>query len=199
MSTPASPAGRRAAEAAGPPPGAWDSMSLPEAGLPPDAGWPEAGLPVPGQPGVTGEPGLAGEPGAAGGGPGVGGGPGAPAPPRSPRTDPAEGPSVVRSSGIMALGTLASRGTGFLRTLMLAFALGVGTVANAYNNANTLPNTVYDLMLGGILTSIVVPLLVNAAKRDADRGEAYDQRLFTLATIALLVVTVVATPPRACW
>jgi putative peptidoglycan lipid II flippase len=185
MSTPASPAGRRAAEAAGPPPGAWDSMSLPEAGLPPDAGWPEAGLPVPGQPGV------AGEPGAAGGGPG--GGPGAPAPPRSPRTDPAEGPSVVRSSGVMALGTLASRGTGFLRTLMLAYALGVGTVANAYNNANTLPNTVYDLMLGGILTSIVVPLLVNAAKRDADRGEAYDQRLFTLATIALLVVTVVAT------
>jgi putative peptidoglycan lipid II flippase len=174
MSTPASPAGRSAAEAAGPPPGAWDSMSLPEAGLP-AGGWPDAGLPV------------AGEPGAASGGPGT------PGPPGAARTDPAEGPSVVRSSGIMALGTLASRGTGFLRTLMLAFALGVGTVANAYNNANTLPNTVYDLMLGGILTSIVVPLLVNAAKRDADRGEAYDQRLFTLATVALLVLTLVAT------
>jgi putative peptidoglycan lipid II flippase len=93
----------------------------------------------------------------------------------------------------MALGTIASRGTGFLRTLVLAYALGVHTLANAYNNANTLPNTVYDLMLGGILTSIVVPLLVNAARRDADRGEAYDQRLFTLATVALFAVTVVAT------
>jgi putative peptidoglycan lipid II flippase len=93
----------------------------------------------------------------------------------------------------MAVGTLASRGTGFLRTLVLAYALGVGSVSIAYNNANTLPNTVYDLMLGGILTSIMVPLLVNAAKRDADGGEAYDQRTFTLTTLALFVLTVAAT------
>jgi putative peptidoglycan lipid II flippase len=93
----------------------------------------------------------------------------------------------------MALGTLASRGTGFLRTLMLVYALGEWRVANAYNNANTLPNTVYDLMLGGILTSIVVPLLVNAAKRDRDGGEAYDQRMVTLATISLFALTLVAT------
>jgi putative peptidoglycan lipid II flippase len=93
----------------------------------------------------------------------------------------------------MAVGTLASRGTGFLRTLMLVYALGVVGVANAYNNANTLPNAVYDLMLGGILTSVVVPLLVSAAKRDADGGEAYDQRMFTLATSALFILTVLAT------
>ena len=98
----------------------------------------------------------------------------------------------------MALGTLASRGTGFLRTLVLAYALGVAGVSTAYNNANTLPNTVYDLMLGGILTTLV-PLLVNAAKRDADGGEAYDQRTFTLATLALAVLTVVATLRATCW
>jgi putative peptidoglycan lipid II flippase len=101
--------------------------------------------------------------------------------------------SLVRSSGVMALGTLASRGTGFLRTLVLVYALGVTGVANAYNNANTLPNTVYDLMLGGILTSVVVPLLVKAAKRDTDRGEAYDQRMFTLGAAALLALTLAAT------
>ena len=113
-----------------------------------------------------------------------------------PPTPAGEGPgnsNVVRSSGVMALGTLASRGTGFLRTMMVVYALGVGSVSIAYNNANTLPNTVYDLMLGGILTSIVVPLLVNAAKRDADHGRAYDQRMFTLATIALFALTVIAT------
>jgi putative peptidoglycan lipid II flippase len=104
-----------------------------------------------------------------------------------------EGGSLLRSSSMMAVGTLASRGTGFLRTLMLVFALGVTGVANAYNNANTLPNAVYDLMLGGILTSVVVPLLVSAAKRDSDGGEAYDQRMFTLATSALFGITVVAT------
>jgi putative peptidoglycan lipid II flippase len=129
------------------------------------------------------------------------GGPGQ-APPDRPGAGPAtpgraapgpEGGSLLRSSSVMAVGTLASRGTGFLRTLMLVYALGVVGVANAYNNANTLPNAVYDLMLGGILTSVVVPLLVSAAKRDADGGEAYDQRMFTLATAALLALTVVAT------
>jgi len=93
----------------------------------------------------------------------------------------------------MAVGTLASRGTGFLRTLVLTYAVGVSFLNNAYNNANTLPNTVYYLMLGGIFTSVVVPLLVRAARRDPDHGEAYAQRMFTLGAVALLVVTVLAT------
>jgi putative peptidoglycan lipid II flippase len=93
----------------------------------------------------------------------------------------------------MAVGTLISRGTGFLRTLVLVYAIGVGPLQNAYLNANTLPNTVYYLMLGGIFTSVVVPLLVRAAKRDPDHGEAYAQRLFTLGAVALLVVTVLGT------
>ena len=93
----------------------------------------------------------------------------------------------------MAVGTLVSRGTGFLRTLVLVAAIGVSYLGNAYNNANTLPNTVYYLMLGGIFTSVVVPLLVRAAKRDPDHGEAYAQRMFTLGAVALLVVTVLAT------
>ena len=93
----------------------------------------------------------------------------------------------------MAVGTLVSRGTGFLRTLVLVYAIGVSYLNNAYNNANTLPNTVYYLMLGGIFTSVVVPLLVRAAKRDPDHGEAYAQRMFTLGAVSLLAVTVVAT------
>jgi putative peptidoglycan lipid II flippase len=101
--------------------------------------------------------------------------------------------NLVRSSGVMALGTLASRVTGFLRTAVFGYALGAGTLADAYNNANTLPNVVYSLALGGILTSVVVPLLVSAAKRDADRGQAYDQRMFTLGAVALGGITLVAT------
>jgi putative peptidoglycan lipid II flippase len=93
----------------------------------------------------------------------------------------------------MAIGTLVSRATGFLRTLVLVYAIGVIGLSDAYNNANTLPNTVYYLMLGGIFTSVVVPLLVRAARRDPDHGEAYAQRMFTLGALALLVVTVVAT------
>jgi putative peptidoglycan lipid II flippase len=93
----------------------------------------------------------------------------------------------------MAVGTLVSRVTGFLRTLVLVYAIGVTGLSVAYNNANTLPNTVYYLMLGGIFTSVVVPLLVRAARRDPDHGEAYAQRMFSLGAVSLLVVTVVAT------
>jgi putative peptidoglycan lipid II flippase len=93
----------------------------------------------------------------------------------------------------MALGTLASRVTGLLRTLVLVPAIGQIALANSYNYANTLPNTVYNLAIGGILTSVIVPLLVNAAKRDSDRGEKYDQRLFTLVTGFLFVITLAAT------
>ncbi len=109
----------------------------------------------------------------------------------------ADDASLVRSSGIMAVGTIASRVTGFLRTAVLIYAIGTHDLGNAYNIANTLPNAVYNLMLGGILTSVVVPLLVSAARRDGDRGEAYDQRIFTLGVLALGAITVVATAAAA--
>jgi putative peptidoglycan lipid II flippase len=102
-------------------------------------------------------------------------------------------PNLTRSSKIMALGTLFSRGTGFLRTLVLAAALGTAGIANAYNQANNLPNTIYYLMLGGIFTSVVVPLLVRAAKNDPDKGEGYAERIFSLGVVSLLVVTVIGT------
>jgi putative peptidoglycan lipid II flippase len=101
--------------------------------------------------------------------------------------------SLVRSSGVMAMGTIASRFTGFLRNAILIYAIGTHYLGDAYNIANTLPNAVYNLALGGILTSVVVPLLISAAKRDSDRGEAYDQRIFTLGVLALAAITIVAT------
>ena len=102
-----------------------------------------------------------------------------------------------RSARTMALGTIASRGTGFLRTAVLASVLGVEGVAAAYNVANTTPNIVYELLLGGVLTSVVVPLLVRAAKTDEDGGAAYAQRLLTLTVLVLggaATVLVLAAP-----
>src|SRR3984957_6553538 len=93
------------------------------------------------------------------------------------RTADDTSPNLARSSKAMALGTIASRGTGFLRTFVLLFVLGTAGLSGAYNNSNTLPNTVYYLMLGGIFTAVVVPLLVRAAKEDPDRGEGYAERI----------------------
>ena len=109
-----------------------------------------------------------------------------------------EGPDDFgRSTRTMALGTIASRGTGFLRTAVLASVLGVEGVAAAYNVANTTPNIVYELLLGGVLTSVVVPLLVRAAKSDEDGGAAYAQRLLTLTVLVLggaAILLVLAAP-----
>ncbi|MCW2680117.1 MAG: integral rane protein MviN [Frankiales bacterium] len=101
------------------------------------------------------------------------------------------------SARAMALGTVASRATGFLRTAVIASVLGVYGVGTAYNVANTTPNIVYELLLGGVLTSVVVPLLVRAAKEDGDEGQAYAQRLLTLTVVVLgaaAVLLVIAAP-----
>lgn len=102
------------------------------------------------------------------------------------------GPSLGRATRTMAIGSAVSRLTGFLRTVVLAAAIGLGLVGDAYNTANTLPNIVYELLLGGVLTSVIVPLLVHARSRDADGGDAYTQRLLTLLTVVLILATVLA-------
>jgi len=93
----------------------------------------------------------------------------------------------------MAVASLVSRLTGFVRTAAITAAIGaVGLVPDAYNTANTLPNIVYELLLGGVLTSVIVPLLVHAQERDADGGQAYAQRLLSLMTTVLVAATVLA-------
>jgi putative peptidoglycan lipid II flippase len=99
---------------------------------------------------------------------------------------------ILRAAGTMAVATLVSRVTGLVRSMVLLAALGVGLVNDAYTTVNTLPNIVYELLLGGVLTSVIVPLLVHAQKRDSDGGTAYAQRLTTIATAGLTVVTLLA-------
>jgi putative peptidoglycan lipid II flippase len=100
-------------------------------------------------------------------------------------------PSLARASGSMAIATLVSRITGFAWKVMLAWAASLGVVNDSFTVANTLPNIVYELLLGGVLASIVVPLLVRA-QDDPDGGAAYTQRLLTVAMTMLLGATVVA-------
>jgi putative peptidoglycan lipid II flippase len=114
-----------------------------------------------------------------------------------PGDDPAAPPggtvteqtSVARNSATMAVWSLVSRATGFLRTAAISAAIGAEMVGNAYNIANTLPGMIYELLLGGVLASVVVPLLVRARTTDPDRGEAYAQRLLTLAVVFLAGAT----------
>jgi putative peptidoglycan lipid II flippase len=119
--------------------------------------------------------------------------------PEDLRTDDVQDPDVagtfVRDTAVMSVGTAISRLTGFLRLAAMVYAIGIteSWLSTAYNVANTTPNIVYELVLGGILTSVVVPVLVEWLDLRG-RDEAWDvaRRLFTFALVTLSVVAVVA-------
>jgi putative peptidoglycan lipid II flippase len=104
----------------------------------------------------------------------------------------AKAPSLAKSSGRMAIATLTSRITGFAWKVMLAWVAGLHVVYDSFTVANTLPLIINELLLGGVLTSVVIPLLVRS-QDDEDGGEAYTQRLLTMAITVLVVGTVIST------
>jgi putative peptidoglycan lipid II flippase len=104
-------------------------------------------------------------------------------------SEPAGAGRLVRSSAVVGLGTALSRVTGLLRTIALAYALGATLVAEGYNLANTTPNMVYDLLLGGILSATLVPVFVDRFDADDDDGVS---AVVSVAAIGLAVLTVVA-------
>lgn len=91
----------------------------------------------------------------------------------------------------MAAGTVVSRLSGYLRSTLLAAALGVYLHADVFTIANTIPNMLYILLAGGVFNAVLVPQLVRAMRKDDDGGAAYTNRVITLAALFLLVVTVV--------
>jgi putative peptidoglycan lipid II flippase len=96
---------------------------------------------------------------------------------------------VARNSAWMALGTIVSRATGFARLYLLAFTIGTHLNADLFSNANTIPNTLYILVAGGIFNVVLVPQMVRAMKRDPDGGDAYVNRVMTLGLVVLAGAT----------
>jgi putative peptidoglycan lipid II flippase len=97
-------------------------------------------------------------------------------------------PSLVRSTALMATGTLLSRITGLLRVTVLVATLGVGEsrLADVYNVANTTPNIIYELVLGGILSSIFVPVFVEVRSTRGQRQAWHVARAtMTIAIVGL--------------
>ena len=99
---------------------------------------------------------------------------------------------LLSSSAIMAAGTVVSRLTGFARAAVIAAAIGLTASADVFNLPNTIPNMIYILVVGGVLNAVLVPVLVRAIKEDADGGQAYSQRLFSLVVVVLGAATVLA-------
>jgi putative peptidoglycan lipid II flippase len=117
--------------------------------------------------------------------------PSEPAAVMGPSVGDTEGASYVRHSAVMSVGTALSRLTGFLRVAAMAFALGVteSRLADAYNVANTTPNIIYELALGGILSSVFVPVFVEWLQTKG-REQAWNSARAVM-TFALVFLTAV--------
>ncbi|WP_435748467.1 murein biosynthesis integral membrane protein MurJ [Microbacterium sp. PMB16] len=102
--------------------------------------------------------------------------------------------SLGRASAVIGAGTLVSRVTGLLRSIVLVAVIGSlnSDAADAFSYANQLPNSVFSLISVGILTAVIVPQIVKATA-DADGGNAFISKLFTLGTVVLVVLTAIAT------
>lgn len=96
-----------------------------------------------------------------------------------------------RHTAVMSVGTTVSRLTGMLRVTATTAALGYFAVADTYTAANTTPNIVYELVLGGVLTSVFVPVFVGWATSHG-REASWDvaQRMLTLAAVGLTAIAV---------
>ncbi|KJK47267.1 membrane protein [Lentzea aerocolonigenes] len=103
-----------------------------------------------------------------------------------------QAPSVAKASGSMAIATIVSRATGLLSKVLLVAVIGGETLGDSYQAASTLPTMINELLLGGVLTSVAIPLLVRAEKEDGDGGESYAQWLITMGTLILGIGTVLA-------
>jgi putative peptidoglycan lipid II flippase len=111
---------------------------------------------------------------------------------RAARRKKVEQGGLARSSLLMALGTVVSRATGLIRQVLQASALGTGLLASTYNTANTVPTSLYTLLIGGALNAVLVPQLVRARATHPDGGRAYEQRLVTLVVCVLGAGTALA-------
>jgi len=101
---------------------------------------------------------------------------------------------------VMAVGTTLSRLTGLGRFVALAFALGVAEsrLADSYNIANTMPNVIYELVLGGVLSSVFIPVVVQEL-RTRPHDEAWESvsvlvSVSMVVLVGLSVVAVVVAP-----
>lgn len=100
---------------------------------------------------------------------------------------------LLRASAVMASGTMISRVLGLVKAMLLVFAIGQtqSISGDAFANGNLLPNTLYMVLLGGMLNAVLVPQIVKAAM-GPDGGAGYINKVLTLIAGALFAVTVLA-------
>jgi putative peptidoglycan lipid II flippase len=104
-----------------------------------------------------------------------------------PRSAPARFASIALAVGTV---TLAARIVGFGRSVVFSKTVGDTCLGDAYNAANQLPNVLFEIVAGGVLAGVVVPVV-------ARHVEAGRRAAATATASALMTWTVLALTPAA--
>jgi putative peptidoglycan lipid II flippase len=100
---------------------------------------------------------------------------------------------IGRAAALIAALTVLARLMGLARQLVFAHTVEAHCLGTAYVTANQVPNIIYDVVLGGALTSVMVPVLAGPARRSAADPAAAAQVRQTAS--ALLTWTVIVLVP----
>ncbi len=92
----------------------------------------------------------------------------------------------------MTLGTIVSRLTGVIRIAVIAAVLGIAEtrLTDTYNLANSAPNILYELVLGGVIGSVFVPLFVELFEKE--KPERAWEVASGILNACLLILSVIA-------
>ncbi|MHB8841892.1 MAG: murein biosynthesis integral membrane protein MurJ [Candidatus Aquicultor sp.] len=102
----------------------------------------------------------------------------------------AKAPSIAKSTAKMSVATTVSQVTGFLRSMALAYALGRGFLNDTFSAANVMPNMIFELVMGGIMGSVIVPVYVQYLSEKLDDEARH--MISNLANIVLLLALVLS-------
>src|ERR1700729_2617092 len=105
------------------------------------------------------------------------------------------GGGIARGAMLIAGLTILSRVLGLVRTLVFSQAIGATCLGSAYVTASQVPNLIYELVLGGALTSAMVPVLARSAERagsDLAEKERVSQIPSALRTWSILILVPIA-------
>lgn len=103
-------------------------------------------------------------------------------------------PRIARAAALIAILTIVARLAGFARVVVFSETVGYTDLGSAYQTANSVPNIIFEIVAGGALAALVVPLLagpLDHGDRDgvgATASALLSWALVLLVPLALLVI-----------
>ena len=87
--------------------------------------------------------------------------------------------------------TMLARVIGFGRQVVFAHTVQASCLGTAYTTANMVPNIIYDIVAGGALTAVVVPVLAGPVRSDPEQVRRTSAALLSWTVLLLVPVSLI--------